>query len=178
MHYTNYWIFFVRKKMVYITKSKFHVLDVSGQDYQSWKPDIELHLQGEGLVYALVEYGTTTTKDKANALIFMRHQLHDSLKVQYLMDRDPLELQTKLKERYDHMKTMVLSQAQYAWQHLRLQYFKSVSESNSALFGIVTQLELCRVKVSDAEMLEKTFSTFYASNIILQQQYRQRNYTK
>ena len=82
----------MRGKMANIAKPKFHMLDVNGQNYQSWKLDIELHLQGEGLVCALVEHGTTTTKDKANELIFMRHQLHDSLKVQYLMDRDPLEL--------------------------------------------------------------------------------------
>ena len=54
-------------------------------------------------------------KDKANALIFMRCYLHDSLKVQYLMVGNFLELWNKLKERYDHMKTMVLPQAQYAW---------------------------------------------------------------
>ena len=94
--------------MAYIAKPKFHVLDVSGNNYQSWKLDIELHLQGEGLADALVEDSTTTAKDKANALIFMRRHLYDSLKVQYLMVRDPLELWTKLKERYDHMKSMVL----------------------------------------------------------------------
>ena len=94
------------------------------------------------------------------------------------MVRDPLELWIKLKERYNHMKSVVLPQAQYAWQHLRLQDFKFVSEYNSALFDIVTQLELCGVKVSEADMLERTFSTFHASNIILQQQYRQRNFTK
>ena len=170
--------FSVRRKMAHIAKPKFHVLEISGNNYQSWKLDIELHLQGEGLAEALVENGRATTRDKANALIFMRRHLHDSLKVQYLMVRDPLELWTKLRERYDHMKAVILPQAQYAWQHLRLQDFKSVSEYNSALFDIVTQLELCGVKVSDADMLERTFSTFHATNIVLQQQYRQRNFTK
>ena len=98
----------MHRKIANITKLKFHVIDVSGQNYQSWKLDIELHLQGEGLADDLVEDGITTTKDKANALIFMRRHLHDSLKVQYLMARDLLELWTKLKKRYDHMKTVVL----------------------------------------------------------------------
>ena len=85
---------------------------------------------------------------------------------------DPLELWTKLKKRYDHMKTVVFPQAQYVWQHLRLQDFKSVADYNSELFHIVTQLELCEVKISKAQMLEKTFFfIFHASNIILQQQY-------
>ena len=107
--------FSVRRKIAYIAKPKFHVLDISENNYQSWKLDIELHLQGEGLANALVEDGKATAKDKVNALIFMCHHLHDSLKVQYLMVRDPLELWTKLKDRYDHMKSVILPQAQYAW---------------------------------------------------------------
>ena len=47
---------------------------------------------------------------------------------------------------------------------------------NSALFDIVSRLELCGIKLTDAELLEKTFSTFHASNIVLQQQYRQRQF--
>ena len=97
----------MRRKMVHIAKPKFHVLDISENNYQSWKLDIELHLQGEGLADALVEDGKVTAKDKANALIFMRRHLHDSLKVQYLMVRDSLKLWTKLKDKYDHMKSMI-----------------------------------------------------------------------
>ena len=54
---------------------------VSGQNYQSWRLDVVLHLQGEGLANTLVEDGKATAKDKANALIFMRRHLHDNLKV-------------------------------------------------------------------------------------------------
>ena len=97
--------------MAHIAKPKFHMLDVSGNNYKSWKLNIELHLQGEGLVDALVEDSEATAKDKANALIFMCRHLHDSSKVQYIMIRDPLELWTKLKEQYNHMKSMVLPQA-------------------------------------------------------------------
>ena len=38
----------------------------------------------------------------------------------------------------------------------------------STLFDIVSRLELCDIKLTDAELLEKTFSTFHASNIVLQ----------
>ena len=48
-----------------------------------------------------------------------------------------------------------------------------MSDYNSDLFDIVSQLEFCGIKLTDAELLEKTFSTFHASNIVLQQQYRQ-----
>ena len=54
----------------------------------------------------------------------------------------------------------------------------SVSEYNSAMFKITSQLNLCGEKVGDKEMLEKTYSTFHASNIVLQQQYRERGFTK
>ena len=81
-----------------------------------------------------------------------------------------------MKDRYDHTKTVVLPQAQYDWQNLILQDFKSVSDYNSDLFDIVSRLELCGIKLTDAKLLEKTFSTFHASNIVLQQQYRQRQF--
>ena len=102
--------------------------------------------------------------------------MHESLQTQYLSVRDPQTLWKRLKDRYDHTKTIILPQAQYDWQNLRLQDFKSVSDYNSALFDIVSLLELCGIKLTDAELLEKTFSTFHASNIVLQQQYRQRQF--
>jgi hypothetical protein len=46
------------------------------------------------------------------------------------------------------------------------------------LFKIRSQLKLCREKVTDVNMLEKTYTTFYASNVLLQQQYREHNFTR
>ena len=62
--------------------------------------------------------------------------------------------------------------------HLRLQDFKTVSEYNSTLFKISSRLKLCEEKIMDEDMLEKTFTTFHASNVLLQQQYRERRFTK
>ena len=62
--------------------------------------------------------------------------------------------------------------------HLRLQDFKTVSEYNSALFKISSRLKLCGEKITDEDMQEKTFTTFHASNVLLQQQYRERRFTK
>ena len=62
--------------------------------------------------------------------------------------------------------------------HLRLQDFKSVNEYNYALFKISSQLKLCGEKITDEDMLEKTYTTFHASNVLLQQQYRERKFTK
>ena len=62
--------------------------------------------------------------------------------------------------------------------HLRLQDFKTVSEYNSSLFKINSQLKLCGEKITKKDMLEKTFTTFHASNVLLQQQYLERRFTK
>jgi hypothetical protein len=83
-----------------------------------------------------------------------------------------------LKERYEHQKTVILPKARYDWLHLRLQYYKSVSEYNSAMFRITSQLLLWGEKVIDDERLEKTYSTFNASNVLLQQQYHEKGFKK
>ncbi|KAL0304649.1 UNVERIFIED_CONTAM: hypothetical protein Sangu_3072100 [Sesamum angustifolium] len=41
------------------------------------------------------------------------------------------------------------------------------------MFRIVSKLRLCGEDVTDEQMLEKIFSTFHASNLVLQQQYRE-----
>jgi hypothetical protein len=61
---------------------------------------------------------------------------------------------------------------------LRLQDFKSVTKYNSALFKISSKLKLCGENKIDEDMLERTFSTFHPSNMLLQQQYRERNFKK
>ena len=81
-----------------IPKPKFHVLDVNGQNHQSWKLNVEIHLQGESLAESLKENKNANEKDTSNALIFIRHHLYESLKVQYLMVREPLKLWSKLRE--------------------------------------------------------------------------------
>ncbi|XP_070004083.1 uncharacterized protein [Nicotiana sylvestris] len=43
---------------------------------------------------------------------------------------------------------------------------------------ITSKLKLCGDNISDYDMLEKMFTTFHASNIVLQQQYREKGFTK
>ncbi|XP_075515748.1 uncharacterized protein LOC142550559 [Primulina tabacum] len=117
-------------------------------------------------------------QDHAKALIFLRHHLNDGLKVEYLTVKEPRELWKNLKEIFDHQRTVILPRARYEWMHLRLQDFKSVSDYNSALFKTSSTLIPCGEKVTDQDMLEKTFSTFHASNVLLQQQYRERRFQR
>ncbi|XP_050104850.1 uncharacterized protein LOC126584547 [Malus sylvestris] len=49
-----------------------------------------------------------------------------------------------------------------------------MAEYNSALFRITSQMKLCGDTITDEILLEKTYSTFHANNVLLQQQYRAR----
>ena len=102
-------------------------------------------------------------------MIFFRHHLDEALKNEYLTVKDPLELWKSLHERYFHQKTVILPKARNEWANLRLQDFKTVSEYNSALHNIVSRLRLCGETVTESDMLEKTYTTFHASNVTLQQ---------
>ncbi|XP_024014721.1 uncharacterized protein LOC112088558 [Eutrema salsugineum] len=150
-----------------ITNLEFDALDNSGDNYLSWVVDVEMYLDSEGLGDAIKEGNKATTQTKAKAMIFLRHHLHVDLKNEYLTIKEPEVLWSSLKDRFDHLKNVVLPKARYDWTHLRIQDFKSVSEYNSAMFKITSKLELCGEKVTDADMLEKTYSTFHANNVVL-----------
>ena len=85
------------------------------------------------------------------------------------MVKDPLIIWKSLTKRYDNQKTVIFPRAGYDWIHLRLQDFKSVGDYNSVLFKISSQLKPCGEKVSEKDMLEKTYTTFHVSNMLMQQ---------
>ena len=157
-----------------ISSLEFEVLDITGNNYLPWTLDAEFSLSAKGFEGTILQGKQAGNQDKAKAMIFLRHRLHGDLKNEYLTVKDPQVFWNDLKERYDHQKTVILPKARYEWAHLRLQDFKSVSDYNSALFKITSKLELCGEKITEADKLEKTFSTFYANNVVLQTQYREK----
>lgn len=82
---------------------------------------------------------------------------------------DPLTLRDNVKKRYDHQRDIFPPKTQYEWMNLRLQDYSRVSNYNSKLFRIISQLKLCGEQVIENAMFERTLSTFHASNIVLQQ---------
>ncbi|KAK5785142.1 hypothetical protein PVK06_039694 [Gossypium arboreum] len=118
---------------------EFVALDIIGNNYLSWMLDAEIHSDAKGLGETINE---ESSQEKAKAIIFLHHHLHEGLKTEYLTIKDPLVLWNSLKERHDHQITVILSKACNGWLHLRLQDFKSVSEYNSAIFKITFQLKL------------------------------------
>ncbi|XP_074271304.1 uncharacterized protein LOC141595238 [Silene latifolia] len=161
-----------------LSKLEFLALDISGKNYLSWILDAEMHLTAASLGKTIIEGNKESDEDRSKALIILRRHLDESLKAQYLTVKDPYTLWTELKGRFDHQKDVILPRARYEWMHLRLQDFKSVIEYNSALFQIVSRFKLCGETITESDLLEKTYSTFHASNIVLQQQYRERRFTK
>ncbi|XP_015080828.1 uncharacterized protein LOC107024370 [Solanum pennellii] len=129
---------------------------------QSIVLDAEIHLAAKGLDATITQGNEASSQDKAKAMIFLRHHLDEGLKIEYLRVKDPLELWTDLKGRYDHLKATVLPRARYEWMHL----------------WITSQLKLCGESIKNEDMLEKTPITFHASNVILQQQYREKGFQK
>ncbi|XP_068314949.1 uncharacterized protein [Pyrus communis] len=111
-------------------------------------------------------------------MIFIRCHLDEALKSEYLAVEDPLAIWNALRNIYNHQTTVILPRARYEWTHMRIQDFKLVAEYNSALFRITSQMKLCGDIITEEHMLEKTLSTFHASNVLLQQQYRARGYTE
>ena len=165
-------------RMSNLSKLHFEALNISGDNYLTWTVDAEMYLAAEGNGDAIQEGNMASEQQKAKALIFLRHHINEALKNEYLTVKDPLVLWNKLKERYGQLKAIILPKARYDWMHLRLKDFKSVTAYNSEVYKITSQLELCGEKVTYADMLEKTFSTFHASNMLLQQQYREKEFQK
>ncbi|PIM99504.1 hypothetical protein CDL12_28003 [Handroanthus impetiginosus] len=125
--------------MANLAKFEFVPLDISGENYLSWVVVSKMHLDAIGLENTIVEKNEATIQNRAKAMIFLRHHLDESLKIEYLTVKDPVDLWKNLKERYDHLKLVVLPKARYDWLHLRLQDFKSISypfpEANATNFS-------------------------------------------
>ncbi|XP_059315400.1 uncharacterized protein LOC132066012 [Lycium ferocissimum] len=85
---------------------EFVALDITGKNYLSWVLDVEIHLDAKGLGNTIKQGNEASSQDKAKAMIFLRHHLHEGLKTEYLTVKDPLELWNNLKDRYEHLKLM------------------------------------------------------------------------
>ncbi|KAH0679397.1 hypothetical protein KY284_020482 [Solanum tuberosum] len=146
-----------------ISKLEFVALDISGKGYSSWILDGEIHLDAMGLVDTIKDNNQASIQERAKAMIFLRHHLDEGLKMQYLTIKEPLILWNNLKDRYDHLKLVILPQARHDWFNLRLLDFKSNTEYNSSMYRIISQLNLCGEDVTEHDKLEKIYSTLPTS---------------
>ncbi|PIN26939.1 hypothetical protein CDL12_00296 [Handroanthus impetiginosus] len=70
--------------MANLAKFEFVPLDISGKNYLSWVVDAKMHLNAMGLENTIVEKNKTTIQNRVKAMIFLRHHLDESLKIEYL----------------------------------------------------------------------------------------------
>ncbi|XP_009630763.1 uncharacterized protein [Nicotiana tomentosiformis] len=119
-----------------LSKLEFVALDISGKNYLSWVLDAEIHLVAKALGNTIIQENETSGQDKAKAMIFLRHHLDEGLKTEYLTLKDPFELWSSLKERYDHLNAMILPRARYEWQQYREKGLKKYSELISCLLVV------------------------------------------
>ena len=159
-----------------IANLDFSALKSNGDNYLEWALDAKIMLRSKDLGDTITKDNNSSDKDKYRAIYMIRHHLQENLKTQYMTMENPYDLWIALQRRYDHQKMALLPKAQYDWKHIRFLDYKSVDENNSVLFRIVSLLRLCGEKVTEEEMLNKTLSTFPQTNMVLQQQYKERNF--
>ena len=78
--------------MANLAKLEFVALDITGKKYLSWILDAEIHLEANALGETIKYGNNASNQDKAKAMIFLQHHLHEGQKAEYLTIKDPLVL--------------------------------------------------------------------------------------
>ncbi|XP_021753842.1 uncharacterized protein LOC110719252 [Chenopodium quinoa] len=141
-------------------KRQFSIPDLSEKKFLEWKVDAMMNLKAQGLEH--------TVKDNKSP----SGQATDATTSATTVVK-PVTEQEKAK-------ALVLLR-HHLHESLKTEYmmdFKSVIDYNSAIHEIVSILRYCDHPVTDEQMIEKTFTTFHASNILLQEQYHERDFKK
>jgi hypothetical protein len=86
--------------------------------------------------------------------------------------KDPYELWTALHGRFGNIQDTLLPDLKVKWNDIRFLDFKTVAEFNSEMLRLRAMLQFCKVTLTEADLIEKTLSTFPASALILSKQYR------
>ncbi|KAK9073213.1 hypothetical protein SSX86_007537 [Deinandra increscens subsp. villosa] len=150
-----------------IARIEFPALTINGENYMSWMANVKRHLKSKGVLETINEGNKCTEKDKAIADVFLHKHIDEMLQVEYSNYDDPYDLWKDLQSRFDNQKEVLLPAAKDEWMNLRFQDFRKVNDYTSALFRICSTLRFCGHPVTEEQMLEKTYSTFHASNMSL-----------
>nr|GEW67500.1 hypothetical protein [Tanacetum cinerariifolium] len=165
-------------KMSNIEIIKFLALDITGANNIQWMRYVKRHLKSMGDLVTIQEGNKCTKKTKVKADVFLYQHIDEMLEFEYSNCDDPSTLWKDLEIRFNNQTEVLLPSARDEWNNLRFQDFKKVNEYTFALFRIFRTLRFYGQTVTEEDMLEKNFSTFYASNINLQQQYRLQNFKR
>jgi len=157
-------------------KLEFDILDSNGTEYHRWVTDVETTFIGKEILSTIRAPDANTkapsTSAKAQALMFLRRHMAPSLRWEYMQVKDPYELWTALHGRFGNIQDTLLPDLKVKWNDIRFLDFKTVAEFNSEMLRLRAMLQFCKVTLTEADLIEKTLSTFPASALILSKQYR------
>ncbi|XP_022013860.1 uncharacterized protein LOC110913332 [Helianthus annuus] len=128
--------------MANIAKIEFPALNITGENYMPWTSHVKRHLKSMGVLETITGWNDCSDQEKAKTDVFLHKHIDEMLQFEYSNFVDPYVLWEDLKSRFDNQREDMLN-APILWANCY-----------------------------EEDMLEKTFSTFHASNINLQQQYR------
>jgi hypothetical protein len=159
---------------------EFEELALDGHNYPTWAMDVKISLALRGVYESILPPEERTVPllnpFKYNDLYIIRNYFHIDLKSEYVMEEESNVLWAALQTRYEQQKAVILLKENYDRTMLRLQDFKSIGEYNHAVHKICARLEFCEKEHSKADKIEKTLQTMLPSDMILQYQYRAKNY--
>jgi hypothetical protein len=75
-----------------LAKLKLLALDITSKNYLSWVLDAKIYMDAMGLGDTIKDGNEASSQNKANAMIFLCHHLHEELKFKFLTIKDPLIL--------------------------------------------------------------------------------------
>ena len=158
-------------------RPEFDIMDVQGKEYKRWVSNVQNTFIGKGYTITIdppkQENLRATPELKAQALMFLRRNIHNTLKKQYVRKTDPKDLWDVLKTRFDNVHDSMLPDLQSEWNHIRLLDFDTVQDFQQAMLNLQSDLSFCGVEKFDLDMMENTFTTFPESASMLSHQYRE-----
>ena len=75
-----------------LTKLEFVAFDITRKNYLSWILDAKIHLDAMDLGDKIKEGNKASLQNHAKVMIFLRHHLHERLKIEYPIVKDPFVL--------------------------------------------------------------------------------------
>ena len=167
----------------------FPPLNSDGSNFLQWVNNAKTILNAQDLARTLITPVASTSARpdptdnvsivcKWQALHLLKRHLDQVLQLQYLEVEDPADLWAQLHSRYHHQQILYLPQARTDWIQLRVLDFPDFTTYNSEIHRIVSHLRLCGQEINDADLIEKTLSTFPPANAMLSQMYRNMKFKK
>ncbi|KAF5179191.1 Retrotransposon protein, partial [Thalictrum thalictroides] len=98
--------------------------------------------------------------------------MDESLQLEYMNEKNARNLWVALEERFGNFRDSLLSDLEVRWQNLRFSEFKTVMQYNSEALRIKSLMHLCEKAITKDQIIEKAFSTFPVSTLMVTRNYR------